>query len=123
MSQILRLPAPACRHYVRGRCDYEEVLNPGYDPEYRCRVLVRLQQVYDTFLAQADAFDLDESKATGIWEKRFREVCSEDTGCQEYEPDDTNSYPGCALCLGDVCVFRLPECGGRCRNYTPKPRG
>lgn len=122
MSRVLRLPALTCRHFIRGRCDYEEILNPGYQRAFRCVVLGRLEGVYDDFLTQAEAFGLDESRASDIWEKRFRELCGKDTGCQAYEPGDMSVFPGCALCLGDVCVLRLPECAGRCHNFAPKPR-
>jgi len=123
MKRVVRLPAQDCRHFLRGRCVYEEVLNPGYHGSYRCPVLTRLQDLYDSFLNQAEAFGLDEAKAFGIWEKRFRELCQEDTGCQAHEPGDMNQFPGCVHCLADVCVLRLPECSGRCRNYTTKQRG
>lgn len=123
MNRIIALPARGCRHYLRGRCQYEEHLNPGYHKSYRCTVLDRLQNLYDGFLAQADAFGLDETQACGIWEKRFGALCREDTGCQAYEPDDTKTFPGCLHCLGDVCELKLPGCGGRCENFTPKPRG
>ena len=122
MSRVLRLPAGTCRHFVKGRCDYEEILNPGYHRSYRCPVLGRLENLYDDFLGQAEAFGLNEASASTIWEKRFREMYGKDTGCQAYEPGDMNNFPGCANCLGDVCVLRLPECAGRCRNYAPKPR-
>ncbi|WP_243364336.1 hypothetical protein [Fundidesulfovibrio terrae] len=122
MSQILRLPATGCRHFIQGRCLYEEHLNPGYHGEYRCRVITKLQELYDSFLNQADAFGLDELKATDIWEKRFRELYREDTGCQGHEPGDMNVFPGCVHCLEDICVPLLPQCGGCCSNYTHKPR-
>jgi hypothetical protein len=123
MTMVTRLPAIVCKHYVGGRCHYEETLNPGYDPGYRCVVLDRLQRVYDSFLTQADAFCLDDALAANIWANRFRELCRSDTGCQAYEPDDTDAFPGCAYLRGDVCLLRLPECGGRCRNYTLNSRG
>jgi hypothetical protein len=123
VSQVFRLPVTGCSHLIHGRCFYEEYLNPGYQKDYRCLVLGKVQELYDSFLTQADAFGLDESTASGIWEKRFREMCRHDTGCQEHEPGDMNTFPGCAHCLVDVCVLRLPVCGGRCQNFTSKPRG
>ncbi|MFZ5428366.1 MAG: hypothetical protein ACOZEN_15480 [Thermodesulfobacteriota bacterium] len=123
MSRVVHLPAVGCRHFLSGRCDYEEILNPGYHVQYRCEALIKLQELYDAFLTQADAFGLDESSACGIWEKRFRDMCREDTGCQAHEPGGMNMFPGCAHCLGDVCLLRLPRCAGRCRNYTQKKRG
>lgn len=119
MSTLLRLPGQGCRHYLLGRCYYQEFLNPGYERIYRCRVLVRLQAVYDAFLTQADSFNLEDAAAAAIWRKRFLELCREDTGCQDHKPDDTESFPGCSLCLGDVCVLRLPGCPGRCAEFTP----
>jgi hypothetical protein len=123
LTQILRLPATGCGHFIRGRCLYEEHLNPGYQAGYRCAVLEKLQAFYDSFLTQADAFGLEESVACGIWEKRLRELCQEDTGCQDHKPDAIDSFPGCLNCLEDVCVLKLPECAGRCQNFTSKSRG
>lgn len=123
MSRVIRLPATGCRHFNKGRCLHEEHLNPCYNTAYRCSVLTRLQTLYDSFLNQAEAFGLDESAAATIWERRFQALCREDTGCQAYEPGDMETFPGCANGLGDLCVLRLPECGGRCSNFTPKPRG
>lgn len=123
MSQVLRLPAPGCSHFLRGRCLYEEHLNPGYHADYRCVVLTRLGEVYDTFLNQADAFGLDEALAGDIWQKRLGQLSEADTGCQEHEPGDTEGFPDCAHCLGDVCVLRLPACGGRCQHFSTSKRG
>ena len=122
MTRLLRLPAQGCRHFLRGRCHYREFLNPGYEQGFKCAVIIRLHGLYDSFLSQAEAFGLSDSAAAAIWERRFRELCREDTGCQDHEPDDRASFPGCALCLGDVCLLKLPECQGRCPEFTPKTR-
>ncbi len=122
MARIITFPASGCAHFILGRCLYEEHLNPGYQAGYRCLALERLQKGYDSFLNQVDAFGLDDARASGLWEKRFLELCREDTGCQDHEPDDRKDFPGCRHSLEDICVLRLPACAGRCRNYTPKPR-
>jgi len=117
MNRVARLPSAACAHFVAGRCRYEESLNPGYDPGFRCRVLARLESAYDAFLAQADAFALDERLAADLWRARCENLYAK-TGCQDYEPDDKNTCPDCASLAGDVCLKRLPECLGRCPRYT-----
>ena len=120
MSPVLRLPATGCAYFRQGRCFHLEHLNPGYDPAYRCVVLVRLHQVYDDFLGQADAFSLEETSARSLWEKRFTDFRGKYSGCQDHEPSDMNEFPGCAHALGDVCAKALPPCPGRCRHYVLK---
>ncbi|GFK94569.1 hypothetical protein NNJEOMEG_02416 [Fundidesulfovibrio magnetotacticus] len=122
MTRLVRLPAGGCRHFVSGRCLYEEALNPGYQTSYRCTVVLELHGLYDGFLTRAEAFGLSESTAADLWERRFLELCRQDAGCQDRQPGDMNAFPGCAHCLGDVCVLRLPSCDGRCRNFSPQPR-
>jgi len=123
MSKVVRLPAGACGHFQAGRCLYEEHLNPGYDQRVRCSMMLRLHTLYDSFLDQAEAFGLGESQATAMWEKRFLELCRHDAGCQDYEPGANEGFPNCLHGNGDLCILRLPECAGRCRNYSHKHRG
>jgi hypothetical protein len=119
MNRVLRLPARYCAHFLLGRCLYEERLNPGYHQGYRCLVLLRAQSDFDAFLTRAEAFGLSDAAASGLWEKQMDRFRAADCGCQEYEPGDTTVFPGCIHCTGDVCVKRLPECGGRCPEFTP----
>jgi len=121
VARVIRLPASACAHFVLGRCRYEESLNPGYDPAYRCRALARLESAYDAFLTQADAFALDETLAVSLWSARCEALCRE-SGCQDCEPGDTSVYPDCLLFADGVCLKRLPECSGRCPRYTVTQR-
>ena len=119
MSRLLLLPARDCAHFLSGRCLYEERLNPGYHQSYRCVALLKMQDVFDSFLARAEAFGLNELAASGLWEKQMDRVRAADCGCQEYEPGDTNAFPGCIHGMEDVCLRRLPGCKGRCPEYKP----
>jgi len=118
-ARVIRLPAGECAHFVRGRCWYEERVNPGYEASYRCQVLERLENAYDAFLTRADAFALDDKLAVDLWNEQCRSLC-EELGCRDREPGDRSMYPDCALFLDGVCLKRLPECLGRCPRYTIK---
>ena len=122
VTRVARLPAVACAHFIVGRCRYEESLNPGYEPGYRCQVLARLESAYDEFLTRADAFALEEELAAKLWRARCESLYAK-IGCPDYEPGDKNTCPDCALLADDVCLKRLPECSGRCPRYTLKNRG
>jgi len=122
VTRVARLPAAACAHFVLGRCRYEENVNPGLYPKFRCQALVRLESAYDAFLTQADAFALDETLAASLWNARCQRLCQE-SGCQDYEPGDNSAYPGCLLFADGVCLKRLPECPGRCPRYTLNTQG
>lgn len=118
MTPVLRLPGVNCLHYRLGRCLYEETLNPGYDQALRCQVLTRLQEAYDQFITQADAFGLAENTAAAIWAKRCQSFQAQETGCQDHKPNDTKDFPGCDHAAGDVCLLALPVCTGQCANFS-----
>jgi hypothetical protein len=118
VNKLVRLPAQDCSHFALRRCLYEEHLNPGYDQELRCVVVLHLHGLYDSFLDQAEAFGLGEAQAQDIWERRFQELCRHDTGCQDYKPGANEGFPHCQHGIGDLCVLKLPECAGRCRRFS-----
>lgn len=116
---VSTLPGTACRFHVQGRCLYEERLNPGYNPDWRCRVLLRWEQAYDTFLAQADNFVMEPETAVGIWEERLQKLMSRGHRCPDFEPGGVDDMTGCRRMHCGLCLAVLPPCPGQCGNFEP----
>lgn len=116
-SGVLRLPASGCRSYHQGRCLYEEQLNPGLDQGLRCRVLAHWESVYDDFLNRAENFNLAEDELAALWRKRFERLSEEAIDCPDFTPTIMEAMPECRHLFVDICLLRLPECLGHCRNY------
>jgi hypothetical protein len=121
------LPAKACRFFLRGRCLYEERLNPGWRRDWRCKTLLGLEDAYERFLAQADNFQLEEKTAAGIWERRLVSLLDKGSPCGCFTPapepdpeagaadlDQESALVGCLHLLEGLCVLELPECAGAC---------
>ncbi len=121
MGRLVRLPGSACRHFERGRCLYEEALNPGYNRQWRCAVLVGWEAAYDEFLDRADRFGIRESELAGLLRRRFERLTGAEVDCEHYAPGADASLPECLLLVGELCLLKLPECGGVCRNFSPMP--
>lgn len=119
---ITRLPGTGCRFYERGRCLYEERLNPGYHEEWRCAVLVRWEGVYEDFLRQAEAFGLTDAAASALWQRRFERLAAAPPECPRFQPGPTDELPGCALSTEGLCVLALPECAGQCQHFEPRAK-
>ncbi|MBN2140913.1 MAG: hypothetical protein PHV85_01305 [Desulfovibrionaceae bacterium] len=117
MAKIHRLPGRGCRFYQKGRCLYEETLNPGLNRDWRCRVLLAWETAYDDFLGQAEAFSLGRDAAVALWERRFQRLVDLDCECPDYLCLPGADLPGCAHALGELCLKALPECPGQCRHY------
>ncbi|UJX40276.1 hypothetical protein K9F62_16450 [Desulfovibrio sp. JY] len=118
MSAVVTcLPGLGCRHYLLGRCLYEEHVNPGLDQGFRCRVLTRLGRAFDDFLVRAEAMGLTEEQAGRVWRSRFPETLTREGSCRDYLPGDTTSFPDCANAAGELCLLALPACPGRCRRF------
>ena len=118
-GRLVRLPGTACRHYERGRCLYEEALNPGYHRQWRCAVLLGWEAAYDEFLERADSFGLGESELPGLMRRRFERLTDGEVACADYQGGADASLPECRLLVGDLCLLRLPECSGVCRRFAP----
>ncbi|MEF2231047.1 MAG: hypothetical protein V3571_08975 [Pseudodesulfovibrio sp.] len=117
MADIVRLPGCGCRHFEGGRCLYEEHLNPGYQAGYRCRVLVRWESAFDSFLARAENFRVDHSSASALWERQFQRTARKTFQCGDYEFQAEAEAPACRHVRGGLCRLSLPECKGRCRHF------
>ncbi len=117
--KITSLPGTSCRFHVLGRCLYEERLNPGYNRQWRCRVLLRWEHAYDTFLAQADNFVMEPETAAGIWEERLRKLMREGHDCPDFLPGGEDPT-GCRHIFGGLCLEALPPCPGQCRRFEPR---
>ncbi|MUM78365.1 hypothetical protein GKC30_12040 [Pseudodesulfovibrio sp. F-1] len=116
MADILSLPGDVCRHHMRGRCLYEEHLNPGYCAAWRCMAIARWESAFDDFLVRAERFDLGQEQAASLWERRFsRMIRSFD--CERYEPDSGEEMPACVHLCDGLCCQALPPCEGRCRHF------
>jgi len=119
MGKITRLPAHNCIFFRSGRCVYNEALNPGFDPELQCHVLLELETRYDKLLTQADVFDLNSEQVQKIWAGRFGEIVSWEMFCDIYEPK--NPEDDRCLCLfGNACIVRFTRCRGICSSYIVK---
>ena len=149
-KNITPLPGIHCEFYERGRCLYEERLNPGLHEAWQCAVLAGLVREYDRFLAQTEHFDIDDGTALRILEKRLDSSAVALKGCDRFVPQPCDG-PGCPECpasscrgcgsedlppqgtdeafhlacvhaLDTVCVLELPVCGGVCERYVRKVR-
>jgi len=113
-AALIRLPGQGCRHFLTGRCLYEEHCNPGLDEGVRCIVLHRLGRAFDAFLHRADTMGLPDAQAGRAWQACFPAILAKEGNCQDYLPGDTTSFPDCAHAAGELCLLTLPVCPGRC---------
>jgi hypothetical protein len=116
-AKVARLPATGCRSYFQGRCLYGEQLNPGLDSSTRCEVLRRWEAMYDDFLDRAERFGVTEASAPELWRRRFERLAGESLGCPDFASALGVDMPECQHLFADLCLLRLPECQGKCRNY------
>lgn len=114
---VVRLPASGCLSYHQGRCLYEEQLNPGLDSVLHCSVLTKWEGVYDDFLNRAESFGLDEKELARLWRLRFERLAEEVIDCSDFMPTLAEGLPECRHLFVDICLLRLPECAGHCKNY------
>lgn len=119
-GRLVRLPGLGCLHHERGRCLYEEALNPGYHRQWRCVVLLRWESAYDEFLERAERFGVDEAGLPGLLHRRFERLTSEDVDCPHHVPGEDETPPQCRLLSGELCLLSLPACGGVCRHFAPR---
>ncbi len=120
MADITRLPGEGCRHHENGRCLYEEHLNPGYDPGFKCRVLARWESAFDEFLARAECFGVEQQAMPDLWRRQFGRLARKTFHCDEYEYCAEAEVPACLHALGGLCRLGLPECEGRCHHFQIK---
>ena len=127
MSDVRPFPGHACRFFSQGRCLYEEALNPGYDRSLQCRVILTLEQGYDHFLAQAEAFGVEDRKAGDLWERRFARIMAQGDICPDFVPgpseSDDEGFPDCALRQDLICLQAAPLCPGTCPRFRTAPQG
>lgn len=117
MAKVTKMPGRKCRYFVSGRCLYEEMLNPGYNRGWRCRVIKELEGEYDNLLRQAEAFRLDEQAFTELWEHRIEEHLKSSVVCRKMIPSEEDGYPFCAALYDEVCLFELENCMGICKKF------
>jgi len=116
-ANLVRLPAFGCRSYHGGRCLYEEQLNPGFDQRLRCQVLVKWETVYEDFLSRVERFGLRTRDLAELWRARFERLAEEAIDCPDFSPTLAETMPECRHLFVDICLLRLPECHGHCKNY------
>ncbi len=121
MGLVTRLPGTSCAFFQRGRCLYEERLNPGYHEGFRCAVLRDWEAAYEDFLRQAEAFGLGESAASGLWQRRFERLAGAAPACPEFQPSRGDDLPGCVFAQEGLCLLALPLCEGQCPRFAVRP--
>ncbi len=121
-AKVIRLPGSGCRHYSRGRCLYEEHLNPGFHQEYRCLVLDGWEAEFEEFVDRVEAFGLGQSQAAGLWSRRFKALVDGGRDCPDYRPlEGPGGDPlGCVRFETGLCRLRLPRCEGLCPRFEPE---
>jgi hypothetical protein len=117
-ARLDRLPGTFCRHYLAGRCLYEEHLNPGLHEDYRCAVLLRLGRVFDDFALRAENLGLTEEQAGRAWKARFPATLAREGYCRDRPGGDTRTFPECDNAAGDLCLLALPACAGVCSRFA-----
>ncbi|WP_239057267.1 hypothetical protein [Desulfovibrio sp. JC010] len=120
LVKVTKMPGRMCRFYMNGRCLYEEMLNPGYNREWRCRVLKDLEGEYDKLLLQADNFHLDEQAFRDLWERRIEEHLKSTVVCRKMVPREEEGFPFCGALHEEICLFEQPECEGVCNLFKPR---
>ncbi|MFW5734203.1 MAG: hypothetical protein ACOCWR_03995 [Oceanidesulfovibrio sp.] len=104
----------------------EERINPGLNQEYRCTVLKRWENAFDALIDRVDAFGLDDEQASHIWERRLEAMIRRGAQCREFEllsgDVDAEEMPAiaCRHVFGELCMLRLPRCGGICPCYISR---
>ncbi|OEU70675.1 MAG: hypothetical protein BA863_15070 [Desulfovibrio sp. S3730MH75] len=119
LAKISKLPGHMCRFYQKGRCLYEEFLNPGYNTAWRCKVLGGLEDEYDKLIRQAEAFKLSAEVVADLWNQRVAEHRASSGGCQKGALKGEDTYPLCSNGHDDICLLELPECEGVCKKFKP----
>ncbi|WP_320008726.1 hypothetical protein [Maridesulfovibrio sp.] len=117
MAKVTKLPGHMCRFYKNGRCLYEEMLNPGYNREWRCLVLRELEGEYDRLLLQADNFHLEEQAFRDLWERRMEEYLKSTVVCRKMVPSDEEGLPFCGALHEEICLFEQVKCEGVCNLF------
>ena len=120
MAKVTKMPGRMCRFYMNGGCLYEEMLNPGYNREWRCRVLKELEGEYDKLLLQAENFNLDEKAFGDLWEQRIEEHLKSIVVCRKMVPREEEEGAFCGALYERVCSFELPKCEGVCNLFKPR---
>ncbi|TIH18559.1 hypothetical protein D0S45_04905 [Marinifilum sp. JC120] len=120
MAKVTKMPGRMCRFYKNGRCLFEEKLNPGYNRQYRCRVMIDLEGEYDKLLLQAENFNLDAKAFGDLWEQRIEEHLKFTVVCRNMVPCEEEDGSFCSAIHDRVCLFELPECEGVCSRFKPR---
>jgi hypothetical protein len=119
MSDIKRMPADDCRHHCRGRCLYEERLNPGYQRNWRCGVMMQWEAAFDDFLHRAEAFSVGPEQVGKLWKTRFERLVGHKPDCPKFQADASGVPPFCRHHHDALCLLGLERCEGRCRRFAP----
>ena len=119
MRDIFPLPGDGCRHWCRGRCLYEEHLNPGLELGYACSAMQRIEQRFDDFVVRGEILGVTAEEAGRIWQHRVAQALCKGWDCPDYEDllDDTGELL-CRHFEDGLCLHLLPACPGRCRKFA-----
>jgi hypothetical protein len=118
MTKVLKMPGVGCRYFIREHCCYEERLNPGLHEDWKCEVLLRLDDRFETLIERDDS-ELTLEQAGRIWRGWCDAELSGAWSCPDYEyvsGDDGEEC--CAHLFEDICILRLPVCPGRCSRFV-----
>jgi len=118
MADVIRLPGDGCLHHIRGRCLYQEHLNPGYSTEWQCRVLLHWEDAYDNFLLRADALNVSQDAVPDLWGRQFERLARQTFDCDKYKYGPDCGVPACSHVHDGLCHQALPQCQGRCRHFA-----
>lgn len=75
------------------------------------------EKAFDDLLDQAEAFSepLAPERLLAVWEKRLSFLCDNFVCLNRVEGEDP--LVSCRCLVDDLCVKKLPECSGRCKDY------
>ena len=129
-KKLTIMPGVSCEFYVRGCCLRQERLNPGYHRVWRCEYIKRLEEEYDSFVSQADAFNLTQTLAARIWSARLQGLMSGQPICRSFKskdpatdlagPSGEEEYLDCVYYYQELCLTALPPCDGVCQEFKKK---
>jgi len=122
---VTPMPGTRCVHFTQGRCLLEERRNPGLHVRWQCAVIAQWESAYDSFLNQAEAFQLEIGLATRIWASRLGGMLQQPSPCEAYEPcaqepgeePEDDDVLACAHAWAGLCLLRMPCCEGICRHF------
>lgn len=112
-----------CVHRRGTGCLRQEILNPGFRPDFRCARLESLMEEFDAFLDRAETFGLTDAQAERIRRSQSKKKLPR-SDCPLQKQEETpaaaaGAVAGCDLFLDGLCLQRLPRCVIPCPHGVP----